>query len=145
PWVILLTGPGAASYHEGREYASGRPECGDVRAVIVGAAAEDGRPGNEDVRARIPAKRRRLRGHAAVHFEIDRPLPDRIPQPPDFRQLRVEEGLAAEAGIDRHDEDEIEPVEDVIHHFGRRRGRQRDARRAAKLAALCAAPAQKWA
>ena len=47
---------------------------------------------------------------------------------------RRDERLAAEAGIDGHHQDEVEPIEHVFDRLGRRRGIERDARLLAERA-----------
>jgi hypothetical protein len=66
---------------------------------------------------------------AAVYFQVDLPpaLVDPAAQRPDLVELRADEALPAEAGIDAHHQDQVEIVDQVIDRFDRRRRVQRDA------------------
>mmetsp|Transcript_2000 Transcript_2000/g.9027 ORF Transcript_2000/g.9027 Transcript_2000/m.9027 type:complete len:298 (-) Transcript_2000:14-907(-) len=51
----------------------------------------------------------------------------------DLLNLRLDEGLAAEAGVDGHDQDEVDAVEDVLEAFGGGSGVEDDARLASEV------------
>jgi hypothetical protein len=54
-----------------------------------------------------------LRRDAAVNLDVDLALADHSLQPRDLVHRRLDEGLAAEARIDGHHEDEVEPLEHI--------------------------------
>jgi hypothetical protein len=62
---------------------------------------------------------------AAVHRDLDRPLADQGLDLAHLGKGRRDEGLAAEARVDRHDQDEVEVVQDPFDGLERRRGVQR--------------------
>src|SRR5262245_57730854 len=53
----------------------------------------------------------RSRRDAAVDLDVDRAPARHRPQIPDLVDCRGDEGLAAESGIDRHDQDEIHEID----------------------------------
>ena len=84
-----------------------------------------------------PASRQRrggVGGDAAVDLEPDRAVADHGAERAELRQHRRQEGLAAEAGVDGHHQDEVALVEDVLDRGGRRRGVERHAGLRAELA-----------
>src|SRR5262245_37002068 len=99
----------------------GGPELGHDGVGVVGA--EDGRPGDEDVRARLSTAFDRLGRDPAVDLEPEVPaaLVDQLPGPAYLRQAHVEEPLAAEPGFDRHDQDHVPRGKHVLVRLDRRR------------------------
>src|SRR5690606_14074192 len=68
-----------------------------------------------------------VRGNAAIDLDVDVAAGD---QPADLANLAeavVDEGLAAEAGVHAHDEDEVDVVDDVLEHRDGRGGIDGDA------------------
>jgi hypothetical protein len=61
-------------------------------------------------------------------LQVDRPGTDHLADAFDLGQHRGDEGLAAEARVHRHHQDQVEAVEHVLDRAFRRRGRQRHAR-----------------
>ncbi len=122
-----------------------RPACAaacadgaDVGAVGVRvgdrAAAEDGRAGDEHVGAGGDDLRRGLGRHAAVDLQVDRAVADQLAHARDLGQHGGDEALAAEAGVHRHDADEVDAVEHPGDGLGRGRGVERDAGPGAEVA-----------
>src|SRR5262245_7010990 len=68
-----------------------------------------------------------LRRDPAVDLDVERPAARHGAQVADFVQRRGDEALAAESGIDRHDQDEVDHVDDGCHQAFRRRRVERDA------------------
>src|SRR5690242_13139993 len=77
-------------------------ERGDVGGVVLGTAAEDGGPCDENVCAGIDGKSGCLRCDSAIHFQVNiAPASgDSLCRRLDFLQLAVDEFLAAETGVD---------------------------------------------
>src|SRR3990170_948424 len=100
--------------------ASSQPP--DNRPVIL--MPEDRRARDEDIRACADDLRRIVRFHPAVDLDLDlqAEVIDPLPQGTDLFQGRSDEGLAAEARVDRHDEDHIYVVQNKVE-AGERRGR----------------------
>src|SRR4029077_3207827 len=91
-------------------------ERGDIGRVTLGPAAEHGGSGDENVCACIDRKSRGLLRDATINFQRDSaPAPgDSLGGRLDFLQLAVDEFLAAETGIDRHDQNEIDQIEQIV-------------------------------
>ena len=74
----------------------------------------------------IGARSRKLAGHigtdAAIHLDVDRASGGHRPEVADLADRRLDEGLAAEAGIDRHDQHEVDQVDDIFDRAHRRAG-----------------------
>ena len=87
---------------------------GDVLGVALRAAAEDRRAGDEHVRAGGDDRRRRLGADAAVDRDVDVAPGDQRLHLRDLLQHRRDEALPAEAGIDGHHQDDVEPVEHIL-------------------------------
>jgi len=71
---------------------------------------EDGSACDQDIRAGLCDYARSIRSDSAVDFEMDRE-PDLVDGLPEFRNLRHHSGherLSAEAGFDRHHEDQVD-------------------------------------
>ena len=77
-------------------------------------ALEHGRAGDEDVGPGLDDERRRLRRDAAVDLDIDVAAADHGPDAPHLLAHGRDEGLAAEARIDGHAQDEVDRVEDRL-------------------------------
>ena len=75
-----------------------------------------------------------MRADAAVDFEFDRAVADHRFDAADFFDHRRDEGLAAKTRIDRHHQDEVEPVEHILDSAFRRRGIEGDPGLLAKVA-----------
>src|ERR1051325_1054832 len=100
----------------------------DVGAIILRlAATEYGGAGDQHVGAGAGDERRSLGRDAAIDLEVDRPAADQCAQPRDFLRRPRDEGLAAEAGIDRHHEDQVDQVDHVLDRAFRRARIERDA------------------
>ena len=65
---------------------------------------------------------------------MDRPVADQRLHAPDLVDHGVDEGLAAEAGIDRHHQDHVQPVEHIFDRALRRRRVDRHAGLLAEIA-----------
>src|SRR5215475_12236002 len=79
------------------------------------AALEDGGAGNQDIGAGGGYLGRVLWRDAAVDLDVDRAPARHRPQIPDLVDRRGDERLAAESGIDRHDQDEIHEIDHRRH------------------------------
>src|SRR4249919_2722252 len=111
----IATPAGAASA------AELRPHRGDHGAVVGGA--EDRAAGDEGVAAGIGRGANVVGLDAAVDLEPD-VAPARLDAPAhllDLLQRRRDEALAAEAGVDAHDEDEVDLVDHPVEDVERRR------------------------
>ena len=99
-----------------------------LAAVASAAALEHGRARDQHIGAGLHHARRGLRRDAAVDLDVDRRgrRPARARRG-DLVERGRNEGLAAEAGIDRHDEDQIDDVDDMLDRCYRRAGIERDA------------------
>ena len=93
------------------------------------AAAEGRGPGDEDGGAGVDRLPRRFGIDAAVDLELDVEvfLGDALGDRLDLAQLAGDELLAAEARIDAHHQHQVDFLEHIIEHLGRRRRVQRDA------------------
>jgi hypothetical protein len=98
--------------------------------------AEDGGAGDEDGRAGLGEGAGLVAIDATVHRDVDRTLADERFDLADFGDGRRDEGLAAEARVDGHDQDQVEIVQHPLDRLGRRRGIERDARLRSGLADL---------
>jgi hypothetical protein len=97
-----------------------RAHGGDHR--LVARLAEDGAAGHEGVGAGI--------GHAADVVDLDAAVDlqpdvaaagvDELARRLDLAQRRVDEALAAEAGVDAHDQDQVDLVDRPLQHVERR-------------------------
>src|SRR5208337_593220 len=84
------------------------------------AALEHGGPCNENICARCGQGRRGFGRDAAIHLKVDVASIDHRLDAPNLLDLRWNESLAAEARVDAHYEDEVDPVEDIFDDaFGR--------------------------
>ena len=106
--------------------ARAHAQGGDGRGIVGGA--EDRGAGDQHIGPGGDAARRGLGGDAAIDLQRDRLAAggdmgiDHPPQAGDLPELAAEEGLPAEAGIDRHHEDEVAEIEHILHRrYGRRR------------------------
>src|SRR5438552_5697614 len=112
---------------------SGREACGagsdrsDIPGIGFRIALEHGGAGDQRIGAGLDHQRRRLRGDAAVDFDIDIASRNEIARFADLVDHRGNEALAAKAWIDRHDEDEVEPVQYMPDVIDGRSGIERDA------------------
>src|SRR3972149_2418075 len=75
--------------------------------------AEDRRAGDQRGGAVLGERGREVRLHAAVHRDVHRPVAEQRADLADLPVRARQERLAAEAGGDRHHEDEGEGVEHV--------------------------------
>ncbi len=80
---------------------------------VIGLGEEEG-AGDEDVGAVIEAEARGGEINAAIHFDVNVEVAagDFVAEGGDFWEHVVHEGLAAEAGLDRHDEDHVAAIEE---------------------------------
>ena len=94
-----------------------------LAAYLSGPPLNTAVPATSDVGAGLDAFPRRLGIDAAIDLEIDRPARgvDRLAQGGDLGELALDEGLAAEAGIDAHHQHEIEVAQHVLDGGDRRR------------------------
>ena len=90
---------------------------GDRRRVV--RRAEHGGAGDQRVGAGGDHARRRLGRDAAIHRQRDRAARgvDHPAQRRDLRQLRRQECLPAESGIDRHHQDDVDEIEHPRNAF----------------------------
>ena len=97
--------------------------------ALVILAVEDERAGDEQAGARGGREPDGVGPDAAVHLDRDVPARRFDPRPNllDHRQLLGHEPLAAEAGMDRHDQDHVDVIEVVIDRLGRRPGAEAEA------------------
>ncbi len=98
-----------------------------VDVGFVGAALENGGAGDQHVGAGGDDVGGVGGGDAAVDLDVDRAAANQRAHRGDLVELRLDEALAAEAGIDRHDQHEIDQVDDVLQRGDRRAGIERDA------------------
>ena len=93
---------------------------GNHRRVI--RRVENGGTGDEHIRARCGDFRDVVRFHTAIDFEADVAAAgvNKATRGAQFVQRRGQKRLPAKAGIDRHDEDEVELVQHVIEVVKRR-------------------------
>src|SRR5207253_6961026 len=105
-----------------------RPDCG--RRV---GRAEDRRARDEGGGAVVRERLRERGPDAPVDGDVDAAAAEERPDLADLAMRARDERLAAEPWVDRHHEDEIEVVQDVLEHRRRRRGIERDARLRAEL------------
>ena len=70
----------------------------------------DGRPGDEDVRPGLGRALNRLGGDAAIdlYSQVEPPGTDQLARPADLGQHRLDEGLAPEARLHGHEQEEVE-------------------------------------
>ena len=115
-----------------------------VDGDLVVLRSKDCRAGND----RRGARRCRLssRRHVFTSIDLDHRLQaafraDR-PDAPDLRQHLGQEGLSAEPGIDRHDQDDIAEVQDIFDELRRARRVEHHARLLAELPDLAEHPMQ---
>ena len=80
-------------------------------SVSRGAALERGGARHEHVGAGFGHQRRGLGRHAAVDLDVDVAVADHRLDPAQLVADGGDEGLAAEAGIDRHQEDQVDVVD----------------------------------
>jgi len=89
-------------------------KCGDACGhFMIGLAEEEG-AGDEDIGAVEKTEARGGEVNAAVHFDIDGKIAagDFGAEGGDFWEHVVHKGLAAEAGLDGHDEDHVTELEE---------------------------------
>ena len=89
-----------------------------LRPVVP--APEHRGTGDQRIGAGGDHARRGLRRNAAVHLDVDRPPADHGAQLTDLVDRRRNEALAAEAGIDRHHQNEVDQVDEVLDARSRR-------------------------
>ncbi len=106
----------------------GVADRGDIGLVgFHRAALEHGGAGDKGVDAGGGELAGNLGGDAAVDLDVDRPSGGHRAQIPDLAERGGDEGLAAEAGIDRHHQHEVDHVDDVFDRRNRRGRVERDA------------------
>src|SRR5262245_31905911 len=95
---------------------AGLAEQADIVADRA-AGAEDGRPGDRDRHAGIRERTSVLETDAAVDLDLDalEPAPHELrAQPRDLADHARNEKLPAEAGIDRHEERDVDVGQDLV-------------------------------
>ena len=102
---------------------SSAPDRADILGVALRPTGEGGRAGNQNVRASLHRKAGGILVDATVDLKIDglAQRVDALAQLTDFRQLAGDEALPAEAGVDRHHQNEIQILKDMLDGFHRRR------------------------
>ena len=101
----------------------------DIGAIVFRPAAfEHGRASDKRVSASARNLARIVDRDAAVDLQTDRPRPNQIAKAAYLFQLRSNESLTAKPRIDRHDEDQVNAIDDILQRTLMRSGANGDAR-----------------
>ena len=117
-------------------------DCGDGGLVVLGA--EDRRAGDDRGGAGRGRQCRCFLVLAAIDLDhrIEAALGAHLADAPDLGQHLGQEGLAAESGIDRHHQDDVAEMQDILDEFRRARRVDHNARLLAERADLAEHPVQ---